>query len=290
MSKLRVVPLLRQLKAEIKSEVDGCQKKPTLMVVVVGEDPASFIYVKNIQKKAKQLGIECNIESFCSSVTQEKLEKSLRLLVADESIDGIILQRPLPQGLNLNALLRFLPASKDAEGVVDENLGKILSGAEAPTPCTAKAVFELVQKHNLLQFGKKVVIMGISTLVGKPLLNWLSYHGGVQVTLIDINTPDPKVYTKEADLLVVAIGCPQEIKADYLKPSAVVIDVGINQIEVAGKELVVGDVDFEDCKSVASVISVVPGGVGRVTTFCIFKNLLFLCKQKKIAKRLTKGN
>ncbi len=278
MSKLKVVPLLRQLKAEIKAEVESCQKRPTLMVVVVGDDPASFIYVKNIQKKAQQLGIVCKIESFSATVGQTELEQKLKILANCEDVDGIMIQRPLPAGLDLDALLQIVPAGKDAEGVVDENLGKILSGGEAPAPCTALAVFELIKKHNLLQFGKKVVIMGISTLVGKPLLNWLAYYGGVQISMVDINTPNPKSYTRQADLLVVAIGCPQEIKADYLKPGAVVIDVGINQIEVDGEEIVVGDVDFEDCKSVAKSISVVPGGVGRITTYCIFKNLLFLCK------------
>ncbi len=284
MSKLRVVPLLRQLKAEIKEQVAGCPKKPVLMVVLVGLDPASFIYVKNIQKKAKQLGIECQIKSFSDSVTQKDLEKSLQALADDATVDGVMVQRPLPEGLDLRALLKILPADKDVEGVVDENLGKIISGDNAASPCTAKAVFELIQSHNLLQFGTRVVIMGISTLVGKPLLNWLSYHGGVQVTMIDINTPDPKSYTRQADLLVVAIGCPQEVRSDYIKPGAVVIDVGINQIKVDGQEVVVGDVDFDDCKSVASAISVVPGGVGRITTFCIFKNLLFLCRQKKSAQ------
>ncbi len=280
MSKLKVVPLLKELKAEIKAEVGNFLQKPTLMVVVVGENPASFIYVKNIQQKAKQLGIVCQIESFPSSVTSKELKEKMQTLADDSAVDGIMLQRPLPQGIDLDELLKIIPADKDVEGVVDENLGKIISGNEAPVPCTARAVFALIKKHNLLQFGKKVVIMGISTLVGKPLLNWIAYHGGVQVTMIDINTPNPKDYTQQADVLVVAIGCPEKIKADYLKPGVVVIDVGINQITVDGHEQVVGDVDFADCKSVASAISVVPGGVGRVTTYCIFKNLLFLCNQK----------
>ncbi len=280
MSKLRVVPLLRKLKAEIKAEVGNFLRKPTLMVVVVGENPASFIYVKNIQKKAKQLGMVCQIESFSSSTTQSALEERLQMLSDDSSVDGIMLQRPLPQGISLEALLKIIPADKDVEGVVDENLGKIISGNAAPVPCTARAVFDLIKEHNLLQFGTNVVIMGISTLVGKPLLNWIAYHGGVQVTMVDINTPNPKEYTSKADVLVVAIGCPEQVKADYLKPGAVVIDVGINQIVVGGRQHVVGDVDFADCKAVAGAISVVPGGVGRVTTYCIFKNLLFLCKQK----------
>ena len=285
MSKLKVLPLLRKLKAEIKAEVGNFLKKPTLEVVVVGESPASFLYVRNIQQKAKQLGIDCKIASFPSSVTLKELKEKMQALADDSKVDGIMLQRPLPLGINLDDLLKIIPADKDVEGVVDENLGKIISGVEAPVPCTAKAVFDLIKEHNLLQFGKKVVIMGISTLVGKPLLNWIAYHGGVQVTMIDINTPNPWDYTRQADVLVVAIGCPREVKADYLKPGAVVIDVGINQITVDGYEQVVGDVDFADCESVASAISVVPGGVGRVTTYCIFKNLLFLCNQRNINLR-----
>ena len=277
---MKVIPILRRLKAEIEKDLAQIDRVPTLEVILVEGDEASSIYSESIQTKSLELGINCKIIRFPSSISQAELQDFLISAGADDEIDGIMIQRPLPKSIDLDLLCSYLPAEKDVEGITNENLGKILSGDEAPEPCTAKAVYEIIKHYELLQFGTKIVVMGISTLVGKPLLNMLAYHGGVELTMIDINTPNPQNYTKQADLLVVAIGDPEAVTSDYLKEGSVVFDVGINQICRNGVETVVGDVDYSDCSQVASAITAVPGGVGRVTTLCIFKNLLFLCKEK----------
>ncbi len=283
MSKLKVISILHRLKTEINADLKKLGRVPTLAVILVDGDEASSIYSESIQKKSWELGINCEIVKLPSSVSQKELEGVLISAGNDSEIDGIMIQRPLPKSINIDSICSYLPAEKDVEGITNESLGKILSGDKAPEPCTAKAVYEIIKHYGLLQFGSKIALMGISTLVGKPLLNLLAYRGGVEITMIDINTPNPQKYTKQADLLVVAIGDPEAVTSDYLKEGAVVIDVGINQVCKNGEEVVVGDVDYEDCSRVASAITAVPGGVGRVTTLCIFKNLLFLCNEKKFS-------
>ncbi len=242
---------------------------PGLAVVLVGDDPASQVYVKNKQLACESLGIKSKTIKLDGSINQKELENIIEDLNKDNSITGILVQLPLPKHINEEEVLFKIDAKKDVDGFHVINSGKLLRGINCIEPCTPKGVMTMLEYMNIELEGKNAVIIGRSNLVGKPLaLMMLSKNA--TVTVCHSRTKNLKDITKNADILVVAIGKAQFVTKDMVKDGAVVIDVGISRID--GK--LYGDVNYDDVYDVASLITPVPGGVGKMTICTLMENTL----------------
>ncbi len=242
---------------------------PGLAVVLVGDDPASQVYVKNKQLACESLGIKSKTIKLDGSINQKELENIIEDLNKDNSITGILVQLPLPKHINEEEVLFKIDAKKDVDGFHVINSGKLLRGINCIEPCTPKGVMTMLEYMNIELEGKNAVIIGRSNLVGKPLaLMMLSKNA--TVTVCHSITKNLKDITKNADILVVAIGKAQFVTKDMVKDGAVVIDVGISRID--GK--LYGDVNYDDVYDVASLITPVPGGVGKMTICTLMENTL----------------
>lgn len=287
--------LADKITEEIKAEVAALAargRSPHLVPLLVGSVPANRMYVKRIQAVCQETGIDCTLVELPETISQEDLESELKKLNADPSVTGMILQMPLPQGLDARKAQSIISPDKDVEGVSPASLGAVVLGDETRAPATAKAAFELAKSTGVKIEGAEVVIVGHSEIVGKPLsLLFLKALG--TTTVCHIATKDLKFHTKRADFLCVAVGKAGLIKAEMIKPGAVVIDIGINRVpklDAAGKQLInekgrpemltVGDVDFERAKEVAGYITPVPGGVGQMTVVMLLSNTLRAAKRQ----------
>ena len=260
------------LRAEIAQRVAALKVKgvtPGLAVILVGEDPASQIYVRNKGVGCEQVGIHSVTIRLPETTTQTELEDHIRRLNADESIHGILVQLPLPKGLDEAAALAVIAPEKDVDGFHIQNAGKLLNGLPGVVACTPKGALEMIRRTGLDLTGKEAVVVGRSNIVGKPMA-MLLLQQNCTVTLCHSRTVNLAEHTRRADILVAAVGKAKFITADMVKPGAVVIDVGINRVD--GK--VVGDVDFEAVREVAGWITPVPGGVGRMTITMLLSNTL----------------
>lgn len=260
-----------ELRVQIAQQVAALQAKgitPGLAVILVGDDPASQIYVRNKEKGCEQVGMHSVTIRIPAETTQAALEEQIRALNADASIHGILVQLPLPSHLDEAAALATIAPEKDVDGFHMQNAGKLFSGLSGVVPCTPQGAMEMLRRTGLDLNGKEAVVVGRSNIVGKPMA-MLLLQENCTVTLCHSRTADLAAHTRRADVLVAAVGKPGFITADMVKPGAVVIDVGINRLE-SGK--VVGDVDFEGVKKVASWLTPVPGGVGRMTITMLLKN------------------
>lgn len=242
---------------------------PGLAVILVGEDPASQIYVKNKGLGCAQVGIHSETIRLPQTATQQELEAQIDRLNADAAIHGILVQLPLPAGLDETAALARIAPEKDVDGFHILNAGKLFTGQEGVVACTPKGAMEMIRRTGISLAGKEAVVIGRSNIVGKPMA-MLLLHQHATVTLCHSRTQNLTEHTRRADILVAAVGKPRFITADMVKPGAVVIDVGINRVD--GK--VVGDVDFDAVKEVASWITPVPGGVGRMTITMLLENTI----------------
>ncbi|MBQ2952527.1 MAG: bifunctional methylenetetrahydrofolate dehydrogenase/methenyltetrahydrofolate cyclohydrolase FolD [Clostridia bacterium] len=259
------------LRSEIAQRVAGLKEKgihPGLAVILVGEDPASQIYVRNKGIGCEQVGIHSVTIRMPETTTQEELESQIRQLNADESIHGILVQLPLPRHLDEAAALAVIVPEKDVDGFHIQNAGKLLNGLNGVVACTPKGALEMIRRTGVDLSGKEAVVVGRSNIVGKPMA-MLLLQQNCTVTICHSRTADLAAHTRRADVLVAAVGKAKFITADMVKPGAIVIDVGINRLE-SGK--VVGDVDFDAVKEVASWITPVPGGVGRMTITMLLEN------------------
>ena len=259
------------LRGEIAVRVAALKEKgihPGLAVILVGEDPASQIYVRNKGIGCEQVGIHSVTIRMPETTTQEELESQIRQLNADESIHGILVQLPLPRHLNEAAALAVIVPEKDVDGFHIQNAGKLLNGLNGVVACTPKGALEMIRRTGVDLSGKEAVVVGRSNIVGKPMA-MLLLQQNCTVTVCHSRTADLAAHTRRADVLVAAVGKAKFITADMVKPGAIVIDVGINRLE-NGK--VVGDVDFDAVKEVASWITPVPGGVGRMTITMLLEN------------------
>ena len=244
---------------------------PTLACVLVGDDPASKVYVANKEKACNLVGFNSVIKTLPADATQEQVAKVITLLNNDSNISGILLQLPLPKHLDENALINLISPQKDVDSLTDLNLGKLFAGKHIVAPCTATGIVDLLDNYNIPIQGKRVVVVGRSLLVGKSVANLLEQRNAT-VTVCHSKTQDLASVTKQADILIVAIGKPNFVTEDMVKQDAVVIDVGINRLQTG----LVGDVDFDDVKDKASYITPVPGGVGPMTIAELMKNTLTL--------------
>ncbi|HON63493.1 MAG TPA: bifunctional methylenetetrahydrofolate dehydrogenase/methenyltetrahydrofolate cyclohydrolase FolD [Bacilli bacterium] len=263
--------LSKQIKTELKAKVaDLVVKsgiKPGLAIVEVGSDPASEIYVRNKIKSANFVGIEARLIKKDESITQEELLKLIAELNADVSVHGIIVQLPLPKHLDERAVIDRIDPDKDIDGFGVLNKGKLFSGMKCFQPATPLGVMKLLDAYNIPLKGKEAVVVGRSNIVGKPMGMMLLLRDAT-VTIAHRYTVDLKKITKEADILVVAVGKKNLITADMIKPGAVVVDVGINR----EGDKIYGDVDFDNVSQVASHITPVPGGVGPLTIAALLAN------------------
>lgn len=244
-----------------------------LAVIIVGNDPASEIYVANKEKACKQLGIVSEKFALPETVTTEEIVSLIRKLNEDSSVNGILCQLPLPDGVDEKAVINAISPQKDVDAFHPINVGKIMIGDYDFLPCTPAGVMELLKYYGISPEGKKCVILGRSNIVGKPMAMLLMHANGT-ICVCHTKTADLIKETKDADILVVAIKKPKRITADMLKPGVVVIDVGINREN--GK--ICGDVDFESVSEIASAITPVPGGVGPMTIAMLLKNTVTAAK------------
>ncbi len=247
---------------------------PTLACVLVGDDPASKVYVANKEKACAMVGINSVVKKLPANATQEQVAEVISSLNADKNISGILLQLPLPKHLDENALINLISPSKDVDGLTDLNLGRLFAGKHIVAPCTATGIIDLLDHYNLEIAGKRAVVIGRSLLVGKSVANLLEQRNAT-VTVCHSKTQNLAEITRQADILVVAIGKPNYVTADMVKDGAVVIDVGINRLATG----LVGDVDFANVKDKTSYITPVPGGVGPMTIAELLQNTLTLHEQ-----------
>jgi methylenetetrahydrofolate dehydrogenase (NADP+) / methenyltetrahydrofolate cyclohydrolase len=272
--------LAQKMQATLQQKISDLQAKigrpPGLAVLMVGDNPASAAYVGGKEKACAKIGMRSFGQHFPATVSQEKLVSVIHELNADDRVDGILVQLPLPDGFDSVALLHEIAPHKDVDGLHALNLGKLVRGEPGLQSCTPGGVMRLLAEYQLDVRGKHAVVVGRSILVGKPLALML-LAADATVTIAHSRTPNLAEVCRSADILVAAVGRTQMITAEMVKPGAVVIDVGINRIDdpATGKSRLVGDVDFEAAKAVASWITPVPGGVGAMTVTMLLENTVW---------------
>ncbi len=278
----------KEIREELKVEVAELTEKhnvvPGLVTILVGEDPASQSYVAAKNKTAHALGIHSEQVTLDVETSEEDLLALVDKYNKDEKIHGILVQLPLPKHINEAKVLDAISPDKDVDGFHPVNVGKMVLGEQCFLPCTPHGVLELLQRSGVETSGAEVVVVGRSNIVGKPVANLMLQKrdgGNATVTLCHTRTKDMDFHTKRADILIVAAGVPNMIKADQVKEGVVVIDVGVNRVGVtkSGKAKLAGDVDFESVKEKAAAITPVPGGVGPMTITMLMKNTVQAAKQ-----------
>lgn len=255
-------------------------RAPGLAVLMVGDNPASAVYVRNKEKACEKLGMVSFGKHFPADTDQETLETAIAELNEDDRVDGILVQLPLPDHLDAVKLLHTIAPDKDADGLHPVNLGHLVRGETGLRSCTPAGVMRLLADYDLELAGKQAVVLGRSILVGKPLALMLLEQNAT-VTIAHSRTQNLAGLTRQADILVAAIGKPQFVTADMVKPGAIVVDVGINRLELpSGKAKLVGDVDFDPVAAIASYITPVPGGIGPMTVTMLLANTVESYRQR----------
>ncbi|MBQ7668876.1 MAG: bifunctional methylenetetrahydrofolate dehydrogenase/methenyltetrahydrofolate cyclohydrolase FolD [Clostridia bacterium] len=261
-----------KIKEDIKAKIEELKAKnitPGLAVILVGEDPASTVYVRNKEKMCGELGIKSEVYRLPESTTTSELLDLIDKLNENKAIHGILLQHPVPSHIDEYAAFNRISPKKDVDGFTDVNIGKLVIGKDTFVSCTPNGILAMLKHENVDISGKHCVIVGRSNIVGKPMSS-LMLKENATVTICHSKTTNLTEITKQADILIVAIGKPKFITKDMVKKDAVVIDVGINRID--GK--LIGDVDFDNVKEVASKITPVPGGVGPMTMVMLMSNTI----------------
>lgn len=275
--KLLAKPLIKQIYADLKGEIETFGSSPKLVILQIGDNPASEFYVQNLLKKSKKVGIDAELKKFENTISQDEFLQEIKRLNQDENVHGIMLQKPFPKTFNDDIITQTINPNKDVDGFHPMNLGNLLLGKDAFIPCTPQAVLEMLRFYQIKTEGKHIVVLGRSNIVGKPLANLLlrkDETGNATVTICHSRTKNLPDITKQADILIAAIGRAKFVKNDMIKENAVVIDVGVNLINEDGKDKYVGDVDFEGCYEKSLLITPVPKGVGSVTTSLLLKNVV----------------
>jgi methylenetetrahydrofolate dehydrogenase (NADP+) / methenyltetrahydrofolate cyclohydrolase len=272
------IALSKQLRAEVAQRTLALKARgitPGLAVILVGEDPASQVYVRNKVKACQDSGLHSVFEKYEATLSQADLLARIAALNADASIHGILVQMPLPKHIDPHAVIEAIAASKDVDGYSTLSAGELMTGAPGFNPCTPYGCMKLIESTGINLRGKHAVVIGRSNTVGKPMaLMLLAAHA--TVTICHSATENIKAHTLQADVVVAAVGRRNVLTADMVKPGAVVIDVGMNRVPMgeAGEGKLCGDIDFEGVKAVASYITPVPGGVGPMTITMLLVNTL----------------
>lgn len=266
--------VMEEVAAEVRS-LAGAGCSPGLATVLVGDDPASHTYVRAKRRDAARVGIRSIHHQLDAASTQDEVEDLVKSLSADPQVDGILVQLPLPRGLDEGKVVGCIDPGKDVDGLHSENLGRLVAEAPGPRPCTPAGVMRILSHYDLPVSGRRAVVIGRSFLVGKPLALLMSTKGvDATVTIAHSRTAALESLAREADILVAAVGRPEMVKASWVKPGAVVIDVGINRTDQG----LVGDVDFAEVSEVASAITPVPGGVGLMTRAMLMSNTVWAAR------------
>lgn len=270
--------ILAQLKEKVLQEKNTTGKVPGLKVILVGDDPASDVYVRNKAKACQKIGFHSEIVRLESSVSQETILQHIHHCNEDDTVHGILVQLPLPKQINEERVINSINPSKDVDGFHPENVGRLSIGQPIFIPCTALGIIEILKHYELTTEGKRVVIIGRSNLVGKPLMNLLIQKGSyanATVTICHSRTQQLDEVCRQADILVAAIGKAQFVKGNMVKKDAVVIDVGINRVSDSSREKgyrLAGDVAFDEVEKNVRAITPVPGGVGPMTIASLMMN------------------
>lgn len=268
-----------KIKEAAKREADSLGIRPGLAVVMVGDNPASAVYVRNKNKACEELGFHSVMETLLADTSKGELLAVVDRLNADDSIHGILVQLPLPEALASaeQEILNRISPDKDVDGFHPVNVGRLSTGQQALAPCTPAGCIRMLEYADIPMDGKHAVIIGRSNIVGKPMAQLLLAKNAT-VTICHSHTKNLAAIAREADILVAAIGKPKFVTADMVKPGATVVDVGINRIE---PKKLVGDVDFEAVSEVAGAITPVPGGVGLLTVAMLMQNVVTAAKMQK---------
>ncbi len=264
--------LAQQIRESLKERVAQLQAQgitPCLAVMLVGDDPASHTYVRTKARACESVGIRSIVRHYPASVSQQELEAQIDAWNADPAVHGVLIQHPVPAPLDESALLRRLDPRKDVDGITPRSLGALLTGEEAFGACTPLGIITLLDAYGIPIEGKHAVVVGRSVILGKPMALML-LNRNATVTICHSRTRPLEHYTRQADILVAALGKPEYITGEMIKPGAVVIDAGYNRVE--GRTGDVGDVHFESAAKVASAITPVPGGVGPMTVAMLLQN------------------
>lgn len=275
--------VLQQVRDDVQNlKDDGIE--PALAVILVGDEPASEVYVRNKILRAREAGIRSLEHRLPADSSQARLLALIAELNADNTVNGILLQLPLPAHIEESLALQAIDPGKDVDGFHSENVGGLSQGRDVLTPCTPSGCLQLLKETCGDLAGKHAVVIGRSNIVGKPMAALL-LQAHCSVTVVHSRSTDAKALCQLADIVVAAVGRPRMIDAGWLKPGAVVIDVGINRIEDQGRSRLVGDVDFDSALGVASAITPVPGGVGPMTIAFLMKNTVTAARQQAHAQR-----
>ncbi len=271
------------LVAEVAKAADGIHRdygvQPGLAVVLVGEDPASQVYVRNKVARATEAGLKSIEHKLPADTTQEVLNALVDELNGDPAVHGILVQLPLPGHLNENEIIARIAPEKDVDGFHPVNVGELVVGNASLVPCTPQGCLIMLQKTLGDLSGKHAVVIGRSNIVGKPMA-MLLLHANCTVTVVHSRTPNAPELCRQADIVVAAVGRAEMVDAAWIKPGATVIDVGINVTEMDGRRKLLGDVKFADVEPVAHAITPVPGGVGPMTIACLMNNTLIAARNQ----------
>ena len=265
----------KNLRSKIAEEVRTYERPPGLAVILVGEDPASAVYVRNKELACKQAGFFSDKIIKSENITEEQLLEEVERLNNNPQIDGILVQLPLPKHIDANKVIEHISPLKDVDGFHSENIGKLMQNKSHLRPCTPKGVMTMLESIDCQIEGMNCVVIGASNIVGRPMAMELLNARGT-VTICNSKTKDLPGKVREADIVVVGVGIPKMVKGDWVKEGAVVIDVGINRLEDGS---LVGDVDYDAIKDTAGAITPVPGGVGPMTIATLLENTLIAYKQ-----------
>lgn len=281
--------LSAQVLDEVREDVHALAVQhiyPALAVVLIGQDPASEVYVRNKLLRAKDVGIRSLEHRLPQDISQQQVLQLLACLNADPSVNGILVQLPLPAHINEQAVIQAIAPIKDVDGFHRENVGGLVQGGDVLTPCTPSGCMRLLYETCGDLSGLHAVVIGRSNIVGKPMASLL-LQANCTVSVVHSRSVDAPALCRMADIVVAAVGKPQMIDAHWLKPGAVVIDVGINRIATASGHRLVGDVDYESASSVASAITPVPGGVGPMTIAYLLKNTLIASELQRAQRPIS---
>lgn len=276
--------LAQRMQTELKQRIESLQAKigrpPGLAVLMVGDNPASAAYVRNKERACQKVGIASFGKHFPTETTQAQLEQLIQSLNEDERVDGILVQLPLPNHLDAVSLLQQIHPDKDADGLHPVNLGRLVRGESGLRSCTPAGVMRLLQEYQIDPKGKQAVVLGRSILVGKPMALML-LEADATVTIAHSRSQNLPDITRSADILIAAVGRPNLITAEMVKPGAVVVDVGTTRVtDEAGNSRIGGDVHFESVQNIAQFLSPVPGGVGPMTVTMLLENTVWSYSQR----------
>ena len=267
--------IAKKLRSKIAEEVASLDRPPGLAVILVGEDPASAVYVRNKELACKEAGFFSDKIIKSENITEEQLLEEVERLNNNPHIDGILVQLPLPKHINANKVIEHISPHKDVDGFHSENIGKLMQNKSHLRPCTPKGVMTMLESIDCKIEGMNCVVVGASNIVGRPMAMELLNARGT-VTICNSRTKDLAGKVRQADIVVVGVGIPKMVKGDWVKEGAVVIDVGINRLDDGS---LVGDVDYDAIKETAGAITPVPGGVGPMTIATLLENTLIAYKQ-----------